>query len=161
MPLGNIISNAVTFRAWDINGNQTLWSPMHMLLDESAAQITKANGLPVAGGYPVAASAVIASSGNLSGAINLGNTVLAGLILPGTWDAAVLTFQGSIDGSTYADIYDGTTERSLTTAGVLGKAITLDSSTWMAWRYIKIRSGTAGTPVTQTAQRTISLVGVQ
>jgi hypothetical protein len=158
MPLGSI-TGGVTLRAFDL-GSGT-WLPVHMLADDTGTQIAKGNALPVGGGYPVSSTIQITSGTSITASVDLDRTVLAGIILPATWDTAALTFQASVDGTTFFDLYDGTTERSLTTAGVLGKAISLDSAAWLPWRYIKLRSGTAATPVNQTATRTLTLVRVQ
>jgi hypothetical protein len=162
MPLSQITVGSVNFRAFDL-GSGTLWLPVHMLADSTGALIDKSNALPVGGGHPVVMTTTIANGQSLSPVVDLGRTVLGGIILPasGSWDAANITFQASADGTSLFDLYDGTTERVLTTSGVLGKAVALDTSTWLAWRYIKLRSGTAGTPVNQTAARTITIVSVQ
>jgi hypothetical protein len=159
MPLGTIVSNAVNFRAWDINGNQTLWSPMHMLLDEAAVQITKTNTLPVGGGYPVITTATIANTQSLSGVVDLGRTILSGIVMPSGWTAASLTFAGSADNTTFVPVnYNGA---ELTLAVAASQGYSLDTSTFMPWRYLQIRSGTAGVPVNQGAARTLTLIGIQ
>jgi hypothetical protein len=161
MPLTIVTSNSVPFRAFDIVGNGSVYAPMHMHLDEAGAQITKDNALPVGGGTPKTFTATIPISTALSQIVDLGRCVLAGLILPATWDAANISFRVSADGTTAFDLFDGTTERVVTTAGVLGKAVALDSSTWLPWRYVVVRSGVVATPVNQTAARNITLLGVQ
>jgi hypothetical protein len=158
MAFTTIVVGSSTFRVWDLGGGVIL--PVQMLADFAGNQVTLANPTPVSGGYPVAVAAQINSGTSLSAAIDMGRSVLSAAVLPAAWDAAVLSFQGSADGTTYVDLFDVTTERTMTMAGVLGKGVTLDSAIWSPWRYLKLRSGTTGTPVNQTANRAFTLIGV-
>lgn len=102
------------------------------------------------------ATATIANGASLSGAIDLGSTRLAGIQMPAAWTAAALTFQASFDGVTYADVYStGGTELSYTVAA--SRFIPLSITDWGGVRYLKVRSGTTGTPVNQGGARTIQL----
>ena len=100
---------------------------------------------------------VIASGASLSGAVDLGGRKLAAIVMPSGWDAAGMTFQASPDGVTYYNVYDGATERGLTVAADYYSALNV-SSGWVGIRWLKIRSGTAGSAVNQTAERTLTLV---
>jgi hypothetical protein len=126
MPLSQITVGSVNFRAFDL-GSGTLWLPVHMLADSTGALIDKSNALPVGGGHPVVMTTTIANGQSLSPVVDLGRTVLGGIILPasGSWDAANITFQASADGTSLFDLYDGTTERVLTTSGVLARLLLL------------------------------------
>ena len=42
----------------------------------------------------------------LSGAINLGGGAIIAIVFPSTWAGTVLTFQASLDGVNYYDVYD-------------------------------------------------------
>ena len=65
-------------------------------------------------------------------------------------DGAVITFQVSYDGQTFADLYDETgTEVSYTL--VAGKSLRLPVHDWLGIRYFRIRSGTSAVPVNQVA----------
>lgn len=101
-------------------------------------------------------TAVIANGASLSGAVDLGGRKLVAIIMPGTWTAASLTFQGSVDGTNFFNVYDGATERALTVAANYYSALAIGD--WVGFRWLKIRSGTAGTPVNQAAERTLTLV---
>lgn len=104
-----------------------------------------------------ATTATIADTESLSGAINISGrgASIVGLVMPDTWDAAALTFQGSYDGTTFFDLF--------TTSG---DEVTISSPAADAWYliapgdfagvpYLKIRSGTSATPVAQTGDRAI------
>ena len=96
---------------------------------------------------------------NLSNVVDLGDDVSAIAIgLPGTWTAANLTFRGcdtaqgeftdihSVDGSAF----------TVTTSGasrwLVGTTLT---ETLRPFRFIKIRSGTLATPVTQAGDNKV------
>lgn len=105
----------------------------------------------------VSQSASIAINASLSGAVALGEKVAVGIVMPASWDAANLTFQGSADnGATFNNVYDSTgTELTVTAAG--GRYIYLDPSAFVGLNQIKVRSGTSGSAVNQTAARTITI----
>jgi len=98
--------------------------------------------------------AVIAISTSLSAAVYIRGGLLAVIEMPAAWDAANLTFQASGDGTNYFNLYDefGT---EVTVTASTSRRIRLEPSQWAGIQYLKIRSGTAGTPVTQTAERTL------
>lgn len=102
-------------------------------------------------------TATIASGESLSGEIRLPEGFfLTGVQTPSAWTttASGCTFQVSVDGTTYTDAYDET-----------GTEITFQAaaSRWIrlpelgALRFVKIRSGTSGTPVNQAGARTLNL----
>jgi hypothetical protein len=113
-------------------------------------------------------TATIASSASLSGAVDLQQAssgllqagVLVGIELPASWTTANLTFQGSHDGVDYADVYDEFGIELTTVVGALSAArrVVLDPARFAGLRYIKVRSGTTGTPVSQGAARDIGLI---
>lgn len=97
-----------------------------------------------------------AGATGLSGVVDLGYGVLQGFIMPGTWIAAALTFQASLDGENFYNLYDNGTEVNMTVG--VDRFVQLDPVKWQGIRYLKLRSGTAATPVNQTASRTIKLI---
>jgi hypothetical protein len=103
--------------------------------------------------------ATIAISTSLAPAVALPNGHgLVGLILPAAWTAADITVQISLDNVTFADLYapDGTEVTLTVTAAAT--AIYLTPAQWVCARYVKIRSGTTGTPVNQAAARAVTLI---
>jgi len=113
-------------------------------------------GAPVVSQALETLTATIENGGSLSGAVDLGGRKLVAIDMPSSWTAASLTFQASVDGIIYDDLYDGATERTLVVAAsrYLAQAI----GDWVGVRFLRIRSGTAGTPVNQGGARTITLV---
>lgn len=100
----------------------------------------------------------IAASAALASALYVGPGRLVSIQMPAAWTTANLTFQGSADGTTYTDIYDKAgTELSVTAAAsqmlLLQTLLAqggLDGALWL-----KIRSGTTGSPVNQGAARSL------
>jgi hypothetical protein len=90
--------------------------------------------------------------------VDLASSRLALIVIPAAWDAAAITYQVSLDGVTYGNLYDGATETSIASASVVaGRVLRLPLSEWAGIRYLKIRSGTSAAPVNQVAERILSL----
>ena len=113
-------------------------------------------GAPVVSQALETLTATIENGGSLSGAVDLGGRKLVAIDMPSSWTAASLTFQASPDGVTYDDLYDSATERSVTAAA--SRYLAFNIADWVSVRFLKIRSGTAGTPINQAAARTLTLV---
>ena len=104
--------------------------------------------------YPVA---TIAEAASLSDAVVVGaGAAVFGIVMPATWSAAGLTFQGSVDGTNFFNIYDNASEWTETAAA--SRIIMVDPTLSESLQQIKVRSGTSGTPVNQAAARTITLI---
>lgn len=105
--------------------------------------------------------ATIAAAASLSDAVDLDNNTAHALVIGSAWVAAAITFQVSLDGTTYHDLYDGSGEVTVASASVgANRAIALDPNTFLGFRYLKVRSGSAATPVAQTGGATVTVVGV-
>lgn len=117
--------------------------------------------MPNANQYPPVITsnntATIASSASLSDAIDLGGTTLSGYIMPATWTAANITFQASVDGTNFYNLYDQF-GNEVTNVVSTSRFVCLTPSDMASIRYIKIRSGSSSTPVAQAAERLITLV---
>lgn len=111
----------------------------------------------------------IASGASLSASTDISNLVVVSVIVPGTWTAASMTFaaadqRGGNKGVTLAfePVYDDTgTEVSIsaTALGTGTRFVTFRNSDTMAGvALVKVRSGTSGTPVTQSQATPITLV---
>lgn len=99
----------------------------------------------------------IALGGSLSAAVTLQRRPILAIIVPAGWDDADLTFQVSQDGITYYELVTeaGAAVQLDVVAGKMHRTTNLDQ--WAGYQYMKVRSGTFGTPVTQSAARTITL----
>jgi len=78
------------------------------------------------------------------------------IAMPAAWVAAALTFEVSHDDTTYVDLFIGGSETSYTVA--VSQAIGIDADDALKMGpYLKLRSGTAATPVDQTAARVLTI----
>lgn len=99
----------------------------------------------------------IPNGGSLSGAAKIGLSQIVGLDVP-TIDSATLSFQVSADGVTYRNAYDAAGAEVTTGAANTGNRFLAAPASVAAAAYVKVRSGTGGTPVNQGADRTITLI---
>jgi hypothetical protein len=102
-------------------------------------------------------AATIANGASLSGAVNLGNGGLAAIVMPSAWTAAVLTFQGSSDGTNFYNLYDDTGSEITATVST-SRIVALQPSLFAGLRYVKVRSGTSGAAVNQGGERALVLL---
>lgn len=110
---------------------------------------------------PSTSIATIASGATLSSTLNLGGSVLIGLISAVTWTAADLTMQASVDNTNFFDVYDkyGAEMVIKTTAfTTASRFIPLAPADCIPYTFLRFRSGSAATPVTQAAGRTITAI---
>ena len=131
-------------------------------LMKSGAPISSSNPIPVSGAALRAlATATIANGTSVSGSIDLTSTALLGFIAPSAWTAAALNIEVSPDGTTWptAGAFDefgsAIGQWSALTAGAAYK---VDPLAMLPWRYVRLRSGTSGTPVNQAADRAFSII---
>jgi hypothetical protein len=101
------------------------------------------------------ATKTIASGQSLTGAINLDRNTLGAVGIPDPWTAADLTFQASMDGTTFFDMRNAAGVE-LQVPVTAGDWISFDLEDFAAPLEIKIRSGTSGTPVNQGADRVLT-----
>lgn len=97
---------------------------------------------------PGSLTATIADSAALSGAIQVGSKRILGMII-GAWTSAAITFLVSIDGVTYYSLYDKDGVEVAIPASTHNRAYALPLEI-LGWPYLKVRSGTAASPVNQS-----------
>lgn len=93
----------------------------------------------------------IAAGASLSNGRDLAGFVPAMIFMPSAWDAAAITCQVSEDGITWLNAYDAGTEMSLTVAASRAQILTASAFNAFPGPWWRLRSGTAATPVAQTA----------
>ena len=105
----------------------------------------------------------ITSGESLSTVVDLRHHVLAGIVLPSSWTAANITFaaaagdQDGTDNGTFQAVYDADGNELEVTAAASRHVVLAPSATaGIGW--LKLRSGTSGTPVNQGADRTLVLI---
>lgn len=97
-------------------------------------------------------SATIANGGSLSSAVRADYAINGSLLINTDFTSpAAITFQGSHNGSDYYNIYDdaGAEVAIPSHATHTGRAYELPAAC-MNFRFLKVRSGTAASPVTQS-----------
>jgi len=102
-------------------------------------------------------TAIIASGSSLSAAIPLDRRPVLRILIPSGWTTASITFLGSYNGADYFDITDEAGDEVELAAAASKMLQIANPDNWGGIPYLKIRSGTSGTPVTQAADRTITL----
>jgi hypothetical protein len=95
------------------------------------------------------ATALIPNGAALSNAVMLGSGVLVGIEIPAAWTAASLTYQVSVDGVTWAELYDDAGNEVTTLVPGVSTMISVTSALFATAKFIKVRSGTSATPVNQ------------
>lgn len=108
-------------------------------------------------------SVTISNGASLSSAQALDESrTLVGLITPAAWTAAAITFKVSMDGVTYYPLMDDTgTEVIIPSASIptgAAWACALDPADFVAWKYVKVQSGTNAANTNQGADRAVQLV---
>lgn len=86
-------------------------------------------------------TATIANNAQISDAVDLAEQRLAGINVPANWVAANITFQTSIDGVAFFDVYDSNGAVSIP-QGQLANArmVLVDPSTFFGLRYLKLKT---------------------
>jgi hypothetical protein len=82
--------------------------------------------------------------------------VLVGLFTPAAIDGTAFTFQVSMDGTTFYNLYNSLGEVNYTMAA--SRAIAIDPIDFSGWRFLKLRLGTAGSPNNATANRIVGCI---
>jgi hypothetical protein len=104
--------------------------------------------------------AVIEEDEVLSNAIPIAGFVHLGIVMPSAWTSASLTFQVSdLENGAYQDLYTDAgaeVEIPAVTAHTIGLAAVRD--VLAPFDYMKIRSGTSTTSVSQEADRTLTVI---
>ena len=101
--------------------------------------------------------ATIPNGGSLSPAVDLRGFSPFAIQMPAAWTTAGLSFEVSDDGVNFADLYNTSGEYTLTVA--VDRAVALSNPNELSgFKYIKVRSGTTGTPVSQGADRVIKIL---
>lgn len=99
---------------------------------------------------------VIAEGESLSDAIDCSAGRISRITMPMEWDDADIAFQVSTDGQSYNELFRGNgDEYNLKAAG--GRTIIVDQNEWIPGLWVKIRSGTYGVHVNQSARREFAI----
>lgn len=103
---------------------------------------------------PAQLNFTIPAGQSVSNAHPVSGRTFLGILTPDAWDAAALTFQGSIDGTAWFPLVDEfDTERSFTINP--NRLIATEPRFPLGFPLLRLRSGTFASGVTQAAPRTL------
>lgn len=104
--------------------------------------------------------AVIANGASQTGPLDMHDRVITTIIVPSVWTAANITLlASSTQTGTFSPVYDAAgTELTISAAASRVVVIAPDATRGLKW--VKLRSGTTGTPVNQGAARTLEVGSV-
>lgn len=116
----------------------------------------------VKGTVPTRLDAIIPNGQALSNAVELGGCVVGAILIPNSagWTSAPLSFNVSLDGGlTYGDLIVDGTEYSLAVPTGRNNAgvVPVDPRWFFSVTHVRVRSGTAATPVNQGDNRQIQI----
>lgn len=100
----------------------------------------------------------IAAGQSLSDAVDLGPFALVAIETDANWTMAAISFQWSSDGTTWVDPVNVAGVPVETASVAASKAVLLDPADFASFRWLKVRSGTASSPVAQSSDTTLTLV---
>lgn len=108
-------------------------------------------------------AATISSGGTVSTTIDMSRYVLAAIVMPSAWTTAAITFLAAArKGDTFVPVYDDAgTEVTIPSTVALPDRIIVNKAVLeqlAGLTYLRLRSGTNASPVSQAADRTIYLL---
>lgn len=102
-------------------------------------------------------TAVIPGTGSVSAGVQLANQGLIGLYFPGNFANASLSFLVSLDNTTWLTLVDPF-GNEVAIPSQASQQVGLDPDDFLGYTYIKVRSGTSGSPITQPSDAAVSLI---
>jgi len=105
---------------------------------------------------PGVLEAVIGPGQSVSNDINLANLAVVLVIAPDDWTPANITFQVSVNGSLWSDLFDASGTQVIKPIPP-GSAILVDPEITRHVSFLRIRSGTRENPIAQTDDRIVLL----
>ena len=103
-------------------------------------------------------SVSIEENKSLTDKINLGGLRLFGICMPAAWSDANLTFQMSPDGEQNWSNIKAMNGVEVTAVVGAGDCVVLDPTKFATFQYLRVRSGTAASPINQVATRNLCLI---
>lgn len=102
-------------------------------------------------------TATITSGQSLSASAEVNGEHVIGIIVPASWTAAGLSFQGSFDGTNFFELYD-MSGVALSVPVVVSSYTVIQPTAMHGVNFVKVRSGTSGSPVTQSSTMVLTLL---
>lgn len=102
-------------------------------------------------------AATIAAGETLSDVVDMTTKSLVMIVMPGEWtQSGGLTFQVSVDGTDFHDLFHSTTGEVFLTVSP-GSAVIVPKEIGDSFNFLKLRSGPSRQPVPQPADRQFTL----
>ena len=98
----------------------------------------------------------IASGQSESTPLRLDSDTIVGLYMPAAWDTADVSFEASHDGTSFVEMQEFGAAVSIQAAAQ--KYVPLDLTKFVGVTYLRVRSMAGGSPVPQSANRTLTAV---
>ncbi|MBP8055196.1 MAG: hypothetical protein KA314_05110 [Chloroflexi bacterium] len=103
-------------------------------------------------------AATIEENRDMSNSVYLGRVLHPyALKMPADWDGATITFQTGLDGTTWSDVYLSTGDEYTVSVAAANWVLLDPTCLEGLGPYIKLRSGTSQSLVTQTAEREVGV----
>jgi len=138
-------------------------NPLPVNINSALGVVPSLGGMALLGNGRLSGTVTIPNAGSLSGAIDLGSSSLAGILMPASWTAAGLSFAVSTSlAGTYVPLWDALGSEYIipSASAVANQSIIIPLIDFLGIQFIKVRSGTAGAPVAQGADRSLLLISV-
>ncbi len=108
-------------------------------------------------GARVISTVKISAGTSLSDPVNLSGECLAGIIIPGNWTSADLTFRIGVGGGGLANLVSSSGAEQVFTVAP-GEGYLVNPLDWAGAQYIQFRSGTSAAPVVQTQDVVLRII---
>lgn len=102
-------------------------------------------------------SVTIASGAAISSVAKIHDNLVLAVIVAG-WTVADMSFQGSVDGTNYYDLYDATGAIIDITPVANAASQIADPLSFAPWNFVKVKSVASGVAVNQATSRTVNLL---
>ena len=108
-------------------------------------------------GQSISVSGSIANGASLSGTYTFDTRTPVAIELPAALTGTALTFQLSTDNVTFKNLYDEFGTEVTVQVGT-SRIVRLVPADWYFVKYLKVRSGTSGSPTAEGGDRTINFI---
>lgn len=102
-------------------------------------------------------AAFIRNGQSQSDDLDLGAYRLVGLSIPATFEPTTVSFLTSFDGATWNPVFDASGIEVTVSVGT-NRRVALNPATFYGLKWVRIRGGTASSPTTVAADRTVRLI---
>jgi hypothetical protein len=150
---------AINGTTWTVQAVKVQSGNVQFTVTPAAAAPPYGVGAFVFGVPPAGIQITIPAGQSLSDAADLRTSTLVMILIPTTWADANVSFQVSDDNVTFYDLFQ-TLGLELQRAALAGTAIVINQADTQGAVYFKVRSGSRGVPIVQSADQVLTLITV-